>query len=102
MAQVEKEKEKARKLSNIQKAFSYITYFVILGLIIFNTQFLISNWWSRFSISPTPVPFHILAILGLILLSLIIILQTSLVYQLYKLREVSKANKKASDSKFSK
>ncbi|MHA1580566.1 MAG: hypothetical protein ACTSUQ_13200 [Candidatus Freyarchaeota archaeon] len=94
MTEVEKEKERARKLSNIQKYFSYIAYFVIMSLIIFNTQFLISNWWSRFNIPPAPVPFHVLAILGLTLLSLIIILQTGLAYQLYKLREVSKANKK--------
>ena len=87
MSDLEKEKERAWRLSNLQKYFSYITYFVILGLVILNTHFIINNWGVRINILPEPIPFHLLVILGLILLFSIIILQTGLLYQLYKLKK---------------
>ncbi len=87
MSDLEKQKNRAKKLSNLQKIFSYVTYFVILGLVILNTHFIINNWGVRINILPEPVPFYLVVILGLILLFSIIILQTGLLYQLYKLKK---------------
>jgi len=87
MSSLEKEKGRAKRLSNLQKAVGYLTYFLILGLVIINTYFILNNWGVRFNILPTPVPSHTLVILGLALLFSIIILQTVLVYQLYKLKK---------------
>jgi hypothetical protein len=87
MSDLEKEKGRARRLSNIQKAAGYLTYFLILGLIIINTCFILNNLGMRFSILPPPVPYQLLVILGSALLFSVIILQAVLVYQLYKLKK---------------
>ncbi|MEM2145875.1 MAG: hypothetical protein QW279_10975 [Candidatus Jordarchaeaceae archaeon] len=93
MSNLEKEKRRARRLSTFQKAVSFLTYFLILGLIIINTYVIMNNWGVRFSILPTPVSPYTLVMLGLTLLSSLIILQTMLMYQLYKLKKEAQKNK---------
>jgi uncharacterized integral membrane protein len=100
MSELEKEKRRARRISNLQKSVSYLTYFLILGLVIINTHFIINNWGTRFNILLTPFPFHILVILGLALLSSIIILQAGLVYQLYKVKKEALKNKNQKNQKY--
>lgn len=93
MSNLEKEKRRARRLSTFQKAVSFLTYFLILGLIIINTYFVMNNWGIFFSILSTPVPLYTIVMLGLTLLSSLIILQTILMYQLYKLKKEAQKNK---------
>jgi uncharacterized integral membrane protein len=95
MSSLEKEKGKAKMISNLQKWVAYVTYFLILGLVIFVTYIIQNNWGMRVGILPPPIPYQSLVILGLALLSSIIVLQAILVYQLFKLRKEALKNKKS-------
>ncbi|MEM3594167.1 MAG: hypothetical protein QXS27_05535 [Candidatus Jordarchaeaceae archaeon] len=93
MSNLEKEKKRAKRLSNFQKAVGFVTYFLILGLIIINTRFIMSNHGILYIVPPAPVPPYALAILSLALLSFLILLQTLLVYQLYRVKKEAVKNK---------